>query len=69
MKPFFFSGGISENHSKIDIYLYICIYKGAETEKHRESTNKANRKGVWFDFHMRYRFKNIAKAFPPFSKN
>ena len=28
----------------------------------RESTNKTIRKEVWFDFHIRHRGENIAKA-------
>ena len=55
------------------IYIYkvkqIKKQKQANTERERESTNKANRKEVWFDFHIRYRGENIAKGLPPFRKN
>ena len=32
----------------MNIYIYIYIYK----ERQRDSTDKTNRKEVWFDFHM-----------------
>ena len=37
-------------------------------EKQRGRTNKANRKKVWFDFHIRYSGENIVKGLPPFRK-
>ena len=58
--------------SYIYIHTYIYIYQERKTEtekQEKESTNKANGKEVWFDFHIRYRGENIAKGSPPFSKN
>ena len=57
-------------HTYIHTYIYIYKERKTETEKQeKESTNKANGKEVWFDFHIRYRGENIAKGSPPFSKN
>ena len=56
----------------IHTYIHIYIYQERKTEtekQEKESTNKANGKEVWFDFHIRYRGENIAKGSPPFSKN
>ena len=35
----------------------------------RGSTNKVNRKKMWFDFHIRYRGENKAKGSPSSRKN
>ena len=38
-------------------------------ETQRRSKNKASRKKVWFNFHIRNEDENIAKGSPPFRKN
>ena len=42
-----------------------------ETGKYREreSAKKANRKAVWFNFHIGYRGENIAKGLQSFRRN
>ena len=55
------------------LYMYVYVYIEREIERERdrqtESTNKTNRREVWFDFHTRYRDENIAKSLPTFSKS
>ena len=36
----------------MNIYIYIYIYIYIHKERQRDSTDKTNRKEVWFDFHM-----------------
>ena len=51
------------------MYMYIQREIERERDRQAESTNKTNRREVWFDFHTRYRDENIAKSLPTFSKS
>ena len=47
-------------------YVYIESQRDRETE--RESTDKTNRKEVWFDFHMQ-NLKHLCYVIPNFTFN
>ena len=68
--------------SNIYLYIYVCMYiwvyrfayvyierqRDRETERQRESTDKTNRKEVWFDFHMQ-NLKHLCYVIPNFTFN